>query len=146
MAKEKGQKARPKTSADLKMAGTIHLALTPADINHITAGEETVLDIEGMELILHIEPAKENKILELMPWFELDDAALVIDNSIHKDNNEPFYGQMTGYMEIELVESEKRSLGFTVNPGQARAIAEVLLKYAQAWEAFKALRVEPARA
>jgi hypothetical protein len=146
MTKENGRKARPTTSAKLKMAGTIHLALTPADLRRVLAGEETALDIEGMELILQIEQGKENKLLEITPWFDLDHSSLSIDNSIRKDGIEPFRSTVPGYMEVDLVESEKRSLGFTVNPGQARALARVLLNYAEAWDAIDKLWSEPAQA
>jgi len=141
-----GRTARPRTSAELKMAGTIHLALTPENIQQIAAGKETVLDLEGMEFIIQIESAKENKVIELAPWFEMDDAIVIIENSIRKNNPEAFGAQLPGYMEVDLVESEKRSLGFLVNPGQAKTLAQVLLQYVQAWDAVEALRAESVRA
>lgn len=148
MAKTNGRVARSTTSAKLKMAGTIHLALTPTDRATVLAGEELVLDLEGMELHLQIEQGKENKVIEITPWFDMDHALLTIDNSIRIDGAgmaSP-HGSVPNYMEVDLVESEKRSLGFTVNPGQARALARVLLNYAEAWDAIDKLWIEPARA
>ncbi len=132
-------------SAAMKIGGTIRLIVQPEILADLAAGKLAEIEFGKVgessyqELDLQLEPGPENKVSELQPWFDLDDAVLKIKNSAALDG--PEYVQE--YFGVYLEEREDRCLGFTLNGKQARALAEMLLGYARICEGIDQLTAAP---
>ena len=143
MAKEKGQKTRPKNGAKMGIMGTVHLMLTPEKIRKVLSGEQTTIELgSARELYLQVESGPQDRIIELTPWFDPDSTEITIENDFQKDGGDGNNRYMRDAIEFTLVESENSSLGFCVTAEQAKALAKALMSYAQAWDACTALGAE----
>lgn len=148
MAKTDGGKARPTKRAGMQIQGAVRLVVKPEIFALLTAGKSAVIEFgtpgmgDGGEFILQVEPGSENKIQELTPWFNLDHAPIKVKNSVALDGRD----FISDYFCVYLEESEDRNFGFLVNAKQARALAAVLINFAQACESIEALTAAPARA
>lgn len=141
MAKTKGQAARPRTSAKMKIMGALSLILTQETLRELWSGKSVTIDFDpAFEFYLQLRPGSENRIVELTPWFNPEEAEIVVENSFRTDGvKSPDEFSLTGGIEFRLTESENSSVGFTVTPDQAKALATQLLEYVHAWEACRAL-------
>ncbi|MEN6560100.1 MAG: hypothetical protein ABFD52_04920 [Acidobacteriota bacterium] len=148
MKKTNGGKVQLKKGAAMWMGGAIRLVLKPDLCADLAAGKQITIDFgtpgtcEWNELDLQVEAGPENKIKELSPWFDLDQSLLEVKNSVITDG--PEYVQ--DYFAVYLEESENRSMGFTINGKQARALADMLLAYCRVCESIEALETTPTTA
>ncbi len=150
MAKDNGQKARPGASIGMEIDGDLRFVTSAEKIRDLAEGKTVRFIWPGKGgLNLQIEAGPADKILQSRVWFTAEDVVVSIDNNIHEDNRNGGDSSifLPDYLAVTLRESEKSDIGINVTPDQAKALAAVLMRYAQAWEAAEALRDErPARA
>jgi len=143
MSNKKGRTAQPGNGAKMGIMGNIHLVLTPEDVREILSGKEAIIDLgDHHELCLQIETGPKNRIIELTPWFDPAATEVTVENDFKKDGGDRNSHFLYGDIAFTLVESENSSLGFSVRAEQAKALAKVLLNYAQAWDSCEALKAE----
>jgi len=134
----------------LKIMGEMHLVLEPKVMADLMAGKEADIEMstpgtkDWQEFLLRLEagPGPGKRIVKLDPWFNLDDAAIEVKNSVANDGTDC----ALDFFHVSLEESEDRRVGFTINPKQAKVLAEVLMNYVRMHEAVDALQAAPAGA